>query len=275
MAAKTTTWVGGTVFAAVAVLAASWVFAISPQLAAADAAHAEQSSVEDHNAKLQSDLKKLKAQYENLGKYKGDIAALETQIPATAKLTDYLREVDSATSAAGAFVVSVKPGTPVSVTGAAAAAAAAAPPSAKPSATPSASPSAGAGGAAAAAAAAATPAGTAASSAASVDGFVAIPVDITLLGSAQKVTDALDRLQNSSSRLFLVTALSGKGTDAKPASEGRPATAKGDLELTISGYAYVLSGPPSDSPTPAPSGGSTAAPALPSGPGNGSPLSKA
>ena len=40
MAAKTTTWVGGTVFAAVIVLAGSWLFAISPQLTAADDAPA-------------------------------------------------------------------------------------------------------------------------------------------------------------------------------------------------------------------------------------------
>jgi uncharacterized protein YlxW (UPF0749 family) len=116
MAGKTTTWVGGTVFAAVIVLAGSWVFAISPQLAAADEARTEQTVVEDHNTKLQSDLKKLKAQFENLDKYKSEVTALEVQIPGTAQLADYLREVSSLTTASGAFIVGVKPGVPIPVT---------------------------------------------------------------------------------------------------------------------------------------------------------------
>lgn len=264
MAAKTTTWVGGTVFAAVIVLAGSWLFAISPQLTAADDARTEQSTVEDHNAKLQSDLKKLKTQFENLDKYKSDVAAIEVQIPGTAKLADYLREVSSLTTPTGAFVVSVKPGVPVVVAPGVDAAA----PKATP--TPSGTASAGTGGSA----------GTTTGDAATVpapasgviDGFVAIPVDVTLLGTVQNVTNALDQLQSSSSRLFLVTAISGKGTGVKAASEGRPATAKGDLELTISGYAYVLEDPAAK---PAPESDTGTPPALPSGPGNGSPVTSA
>jgi hypothetical protein len=263
MAGKTTTWVGGTVFAAVIVLAGSWVFAISPQLAAADEARTEQTVVEDHNTKLQSDLKKLKAQFENLDKYKSEVTALEVQIPGTAQLADYLREVSSLTTASGAFIVGVKPGVPIPVTPGVDAAA--------PAATPTPQPSASSG-----AAAGTSDGGTAATSlaptAGAIAGFVAVPVDLTLLGTVQNVTNALDQLQNSASRLFLVTAISGKGTGAKEASEGRPATAKGDLELTISGYAYVLEDPAA---TPAPEGDTGRTPALPSGPGNGTPMTSA
>ncbi|MGV8977524.1 MAG: hypothetical protein ACOH17_05720 [Cellulomonas sp.] len=267
MAAKTTTWIGGTVFAAVIVLAGSWVLAISPQLAAADDARIEQATVESHNVKLQTDLTKLKAQFDNLDKYKSEIAALEVQIPGTAQLADYLREVSSLTTPSGAFIVSVKPGVPVDIVPGADSAAPAPTPTPSASASASASPD-SAAGTAEGDTATAVPAPTTGA----IDGFVAIPVDVTLLGTVLNVTSALDQLQSSASRLFLVTAISGKGTEAKEASEGRPATAKGDMELTISGYAYVLKNPAA---TPAPEGDNGTKPTLPAGPGNGSPMTKA
>lgn len=249
MSAKNTTWVGGAVFGAVVILAAGWTFAISPAMTRADDAQTETTSVEGHNTALQRTLKKLKSQYENIDASKRDVAAIETQIPTTAQLADYLREVAAVTDASGAFIVSISPGVPVTVvpaevTGSEAPA---------PTDTTTESPSDGSTTAPTESPSDAAPADASASAGTGIAGFVAVPVDITLLGHVGNVTSALASLQSSTSRLFLVTAMTGKGTDAKEASEGKPATAKGDLELTISGYIYVLqdttASAPSDTPT--------------------------
>ncbi|MBB2921860.1 hypothetical protein [Cellulomonas cellasea] len=253
MASKTT-WVGGTAFAAVLALAGGWTLGVSPQIDAADEAELQKVSVDAQNATLEVKLAELKAQYENLEQYRAELAALEVQIPRTAQLSDYLRQVSAIAEASGAFVVSVKPGPPVAISDAAAAGAAPAP------AAESADASAPAEGGEAAEPTSDAEGTTAqpvppAVSGLNVPGFVAVPVDITLLGSVEKVTTALAQLQTGSTRLFLVTAITGAGTDAKEASEGKPATNRGDIEMTISGYVYVvesLDAPVEDEATEAP-----------------------
>lgn len=260
MASKTT-WVGGTAFAAVLALAGGWTLGVSPQIDAADEAELQKVSVDAQNATLEAKLVELKAQYENLEQYRAELAALEVQIPRTAQLSDYLRQVSSIAEASGAFVVSVKPGPPIAMSDAAAAGAAAAPPPAAETADAGAPAEATDGGEAAeptdAEGTTAQPVPPAASGL-NVPGFVAVPVDITLLGSVETVTTALAQLQTGSTRLFLVTAITGAGTDAKEASEGKPATNKGDIEMTISGYVYVV-----ESLDPPAEDGATEAPALP------------
>jgi hypothetical protein len=245
--ATTTTWVGGAVFAAVLVAAGGWTFGVSPQLDAADVAETDTVTVVEQNAKLQRDIVELKAQFENLDTYKADVAALEVQIPRTAELADYLREVATVTEASGAFVVSVKPGVPLSVSDA---------PAPAPAADAASEPAAGAEAPADTADATATapvPSGVPA-------GFVAVPVDITLLGTVPQVATALASLQGSTARLFAVTSINGHGTEAKEASEGKPATNEGDLELIVSGFIYVVQ-VPDDAQAPAEDGAAT--PALP------------
>ncbi|MGW6130585.1 hypothetical protein ACWFNE_11220 [Cellulomonas sp. NPDC055163] len=265
MALSTTTWVGGSVFAAVLALAGGWTLGVSPQLDAAEEAQLQQVTVEDQNIVLQRDLVELEAQFANLDQYRADLAALEAQIPPTAELSEYLRQVSTVVDSTGAFLVSVKPGEPVTVAEAVAAAASSSGAVAAPAAP--AEGEASEGGETAAPAEDPATAGAPAPSTTSVapvdpviTGFTAIPIDISLLGSVQNVTNALNQLQTGTTRLMLVTGISGSGTDAKEASEGKPATNLGDLELTLSGYLWVVQPPAAPatddgtSPAPLPQG---------------------
>lgn len=256
MAATRTTWVGGTVFGAVVALAGGWVLGISPLLDAAAESDTQRVEVEAQNAVLQGKIVQLKAQFENLDQFKAEVQALEVQIPPTADLADYLREMSTLAEAQGAFIVSVKPGVPLSVSDAAESAASAAASTTAPAATPEPT----ATEDATASEEATEPTVTAAPTAPAIPGFVAIPVDINLLGSVANVANAMTALQTSSTRLFVITSITGKGTDAAEASEGKPATNEGDLDLTITGYIYVV-----QAPAVAPVPEDETAPALPGG----------
>ena len=71
-------------------------------------------------------------------------------------------------------------------------------------------------------------------------GFTAIPISITALGTYDNTLAFLNDLQNSTQRLFLVTGFTSTSQDQADASSGKPATAPGDQELIITGYAYAL-----------------------------------
>jgi hypothetical protein len=85
----------------------------------------------------------------------------------------------------------------------------------------------------------ATPAPAAA---AAPEGFVAVPVTITVLGPFLNSLAFLSDLQ-ADPRLFLITGIDGEGQGEAEAGDGRPATHVGDVEMVITGYLYVLSDP--------------------------------
>jgi len=235
MEAKTSTWVGGATVVAVLLGFGGWSLAISPALTTASDTHAEALDVTARNEALERELVKLKEQHKNLDAYRGEVAAIEAQIPASAELDAFMRQVGAHAEATGAFVVSVAAAVPINFApGETAAPAATAEPAEGEAAE-------GGGEADGATESTADPAASA--GVPTIDGFVAVPVDITLLGNVFNVTRMLAALQAGDQRLFMVTSFTGKGTDAEEAGEGRPATAKGDLELTVSGYLYVLKGP--------------------------------
>lgn len=71
-------------------------------------------------------------------------------------------------------------------------------------------------------------------------GLFAIPVTVTVLGSPDETRNYLKRLQQKTDRLFYVSAITAAGQDEAGATGGRPATAAGDLEISITGYIYTL-----------------------------------
>jgi len=77
--------------------------------------------------------------------------------------------------------------------------------------------------------------------------FAAIPVQLALTGSYDKVLDFVNGLQNGS-RLFLVTALSTTTADA---TTGTAAAPPGGVDATVGGLVYVLL-PDAAGTTPAP-----------------------
>jgi len=247
MSGRSTPWVAGTVVVSLLLVVAAWFTVIGPTLDDTAQAVSDTEAAETRNTQLATQLVALKKQYEHLDEYKADLAELQKQIPTAAQLADYTRQLSAIAEESGASVLTVTPGTaqavvpeiPVSAaepsdgtTGSGNGAG-----TTEGSGTPD-----GAGDAVADAAAPSadpTPSGFA-----PIDGFVAVPLDVTVLGPTPAVVDYLDRLQRGEPRPFLVTELRGTGQAESGASGGRPTTADGDLELTISGYVYVLTGAP-------------------------------
>ncbi len=238
------TWIGGTVVIALLIVVATWFLAVSPVLAAASDTRAQAESAEAQNLVLQSQVDQLKADFARLDEYKAELASLQAQVPTDAELAAYLRELDAVAVSHSVTLADVQVQAPQAVTVPVVqtqAAPATTGEAVSTEAAPAPSPSAGAGSQGAtdaAAAGAATPAAPVVESVPA--GFTAVPLVLTVVGTYDNVALFLDDVQNRTARLFLVASIAGTSQAESEGSGGRPATAVGDLELTITGFTYVL-----------------------------------
>jgi Tfp pilus assembly protein PilO len=228
--AKKSTWVGGTVFAAVVILALAWFLAINPTLAAASEIRSQAEATKQSNEMLELQVTKLKADFAKLPEYKAELAGLQTQIPTEAMLSDYLRQLDGIAAAHSVTLTTVTPTAPTSVVLAAPVAPVVAAPV---DGTTTDAPAAGTDGTVPVAPVA--PAAPVAPT-----GLASIGFTITALGTYDNVLAFTSDLQNATPRLFLVTSLNGTSQKDTAASGGRPETKQGDLEMVIGGVVYVL-----------------------------------
>jgi Tfp pilus assembly protein PilO len=275
--AKRSTWIGGTVFAALVIMAATYFLAVSPMLATASDTRAEVVATQQSNDALQRKITKLAADFAKLPEYKADLAAVRVQIPVGADLSGYLRQLDAIAVAHSVTLTTLGPSVAQKVVPAVSAAApAAAVPTPAPTAESSAADATATGrlsghrrrwpgptaSAPAAPATDATGTGAAAAPAANAApvGFAAIPFTMTVVGTYDNGLAFLSDLQNATPRLFLVTALTETSQSKTDAGGGRPATALGDIELTVTGFTYALTDPYA---VPAAAAPAAAAPALP------------
>ncbi|GEA88802.1 hypothetical protein [Cellulomonas cellasea] len=239
--AKKSTWIGGTAFVAVAMLAAAWFLLVSPTVATASESREQTESVRAQNDLLELQLAQLEADFAKLPEHKAELAALRVQIPTRAELAAFLRQLDEVAKASGVTVMSVTPSAPTAVVPAVSVAAPVAPATTEPA----------EGGATDPATTAPAPAGPA-----PLTGFVQVPVSITVLGGYEPTLAFVDALQRAS-RLFLVTGLRATGQKVAEGGGGRPATELGHVELAVDGVMYVLTDPtvlptPTDPAAPAP-----------------------
>jgi len=230
---KSASWSIGTVALCVLLLAGSWFLLIAPGLAAAAQTRTEAEQIAQQNGELQARTVELREQFADIDRYRAELAELQTQIPTDARTIDLLREIDAAAASAEVTITSAGAGDALPV---------AAPAQVAPTETTAQD--------AAAPATAEEPA----AAPAAVDGFVAVPLNLTVVGPAPNVTRFMADLQTRLERLVLVDTLTGTAQPAAEAAEGRPATAVGDLEVALTGYAYVLLDPsvasaPADEPT--------------------------
>lgn len=247
MNTKTGSWIGGTVIVAVLAGVAAWFLVLAPRLENIEAIKGETVAVKDQNDILELKIEKLKVEFAKLDDYKAEIAALQVQIPTAAALADYAREVATAAEANSVVVTSWAPGAPLSFMPVGPVAAPA--PDAGAVDDPDADPAAGSAGVA--------------PGAVQIPGFVAMPFNMTVVGTYNNAQGFLTQLQTGTQRLFLVTNLVGNGQQQAEASAGRPATAPGDIELTVTGFTYVLedqlngpAAPAEPAPLPGSGGGS-------------------
>ncbi|MDO8107789.1 hypothetical protein Q6348_11330 [Isoptericola sp. b441] len=230
-------WVAGTIFLVIAIFAGTWFLAAQPRFDDATQTRDQAASIRVQNAKLKAQVAELKADFAKLDDYRAELATLRTQIPATAELSAYTRAVQALADKAGVTLTALDPATAQTVT----------PPAPPAPATPTPDPSAsGDAGTTTAdqpgsSGATATPADGTQSK--PLDGMAAVPMSITVVGTYANATAFLQGLQTGTDRLFLPVSVDGSRQPQAVASGGRPATADGDLELTVDGWAYVL--PPS------------------------------
>lgn len=236
----------GAALAAVVLIAGGWFVGVQPQLASASAADAQRGSIEATNAGNRDVLRKLEAEFRELGRSKAELAALRRSVPATADTAGFTREVQAAVTGAGVTMTSLTFGTAqayapagqTTATSGAAPAASSSTPSPSSAPAPAATPS-----------APSTPAapqpyqnGQITSST-----FDLIPVSVAVdAASWAQALDFTKRMQHSD-RLFLVDTLSQTAGEAKGPSQS----------WSLSGYVYVVhaAGGTSAAATPVPTNG--------------------
>ncbi|WHP17782.1 hypothetical protein [Cellulomonas sp. ES6] len=243
------TWAAGAGVLSAGLMAGTWFLGVSPALSDASDTRIQTESVEAQNAGLQAKLDALVADAPNLSQYEAQLETLRAGIPTDADLTEYLRRIDEVAAARGVTVTSVTPGVPTGVVpsqsqldGSAAPADGAAPTDgATATPAPSATPGTEQDEAQSQALAQAM-----AELASQLDGFQAVPISLTVMGSFPATTGFVGDLQSADGRLLLVTDVTVTGQPEQAASDGRPATQEGDAEVVLSGYLFVLDDPRPD-----------------------------
>ena len=236
MKSQAASWVAGTVIVSVLLAVAAWFLVISPKQDAIEVIKLETANVDSLNELTEIKIAVLKKQFENLDTYKAELAAIQVQIPTSAQLAEYTKEVASIAEANEVTTTTWAPGVPTGVVPMVAQ----------------------------------EPGGVAVILP-EVPGFVAVPVSMTVVGTYQNSLNFLEALQTGTQRLFLVATLDGVAQSAGEASGGRPATVLGDLELAVTGFTYVLADPYGATAPIVPDDGS-ASPVLPAQPDGKNPL---
>jgi Tfp pilus assembly protein PilO len=218
-------WIAGTVVLALVLLAGVWLLLIDPVMtrAAEDTAAAEQQR--QQNDLLELEIVKLADDFTHLDEYKAELAALRLEMPVTGDGASISRELQALATGAGVTITSVAPSVPQVFVPAAAAAAPVADAAAADATTTDGTDTTGS----------AAPVAPSA-----VPGLYTVPITINTVGSYDGSVAFLRSVQSGASRLYLVSSITAQTQEAQGASGGRPATAAGDVELTITGYAYVL-----------------------------------
>ena len=253
---KSGAWIAGTAVVSLLLMVASWLLAISPVMASTAEATTLAQAQRDQNALLQSKLAVLKEQFLKLDEYKATLAGLQAQVPPTSALPDYQRQLAAVAATRGVTIVSVSLTNPSQIV----------PVVTAPAVDPAAAPA----DPAAPVDPAAAPAPATTPSAGLIEGFYALGLSMEVVGTYANVTGFLSDLQTSPGRIYAVDALSGISATEGEAAGGRPATAPGDLDLSITGSLFVLT--EVDAGAPALVDPAAAPPALPVPPADKNPL---
>lgn len=257
------TWIGATVVLAVLIAIAGWFLLISPTKAATADTRSNIDTETNRTVTLTKALASLKAQFEGLDASRTALADVMVQVPTSADTSAFRRVLEERASTTGVTLMSLQTGTAAAVVQAAqgTAGAAGSGASATSTATPSPSP-----------APSAAPTAPSTVTTASGQTLVGVPLQMTVVGTYDAARGFVASLQGTEGRLFLVTGFTVVSQADASANAGRPATVKGDVEVTLQGFLVVLTAGPDDvvtspgaTPSPTPSAGPTPSPSpLPS-----------
>lgn len=223
-------WVTGTAVLVVLIFLGTWFLVAAPAFDEAATTAGQAQDIRDRNVILARENADLRTEFNKLDDYKAELGEIALQVPSRAELGEYTRIVSDLAAATGVFIVDITLGLPQVVT--LPTPEVVAPPADAPTTEGEVAPTATEGDA--------VPAPTEPAAPAQVDGFVAVPFAVTVLAPYPNVSAFLSAMQTGTTRLFLVSALAGATQPASDATGGKPATVPGDVQMTISGFIWVL-----------------------------------
>jgi Tfp pilus assembly protein PilO len=200
-------WAIGAAVMSLVLAVAGWFLLISPVRGSTSTVRASQTSEQAKNAQLKLAIDQLKAEFSTLPSKQAELAAIKQQMPNNPGLPTLIRSLSTIAKNSGATLVSIAPGTPAALSSASSF-----------NATP-----------------------TAASATAST--VQAIPVTIIASGSYAENELFLQQVQNSMTRIMLVTGLTiAPGTKSGSASTSAAGSADDGslLQTTINGQIFIL-----------------------------------
>ncbi len=200
----------------VAILVMGWFLGVSPKIDEMSAANEQRANVEQQNRLHEVKLKELKKQFEQLDELKADLAEAQKELPPGDELSTFLGQLHELESASGVKLTKF-----------------AASDAERYLAAP----------------------GATVSPLVTADNFVAITINLTVVGSQAQVMEFVSDLQFGT-RLFLVTKLTVAQEQTTTGGDGETAGYTG----SITGYVYVLVDPSAPPPTPTPVGSLDTAP---------------
>lgn len=235
MSSKMKQWVALTVVGVLAVVVAGWFLLISPKRSEAADVRTQLASQETTNSGLQTQLAMLKAQQKTLPAQQAKLAMVAAKIPDNPALPALIRALSAAADDAGVELVSMSPGSPAPVTGAAAPATLG-------------TGAAGGAGAARTGAGSSAAAGTTSLSSAGSSGYAAgvltaIPLSLNVVGGYFQVEQFFDRLENLT-RAAKVSGftLSPGANPMKVAASGAAVDSGKTLTATVTANVYMAVG---------------------------------
>lgn len=234
MAPRRAGWIGGAVFVIVLVFVGTWFLAASPRFESAAETLAMAEEARSRNEILELQLIQLRADFARMDEYRAELEASQIEIPTEALLDELVATIYDNAVTNDVDVVEVSPGTPVVVMFAAPLPSAAEP--APPDETDEPDADASADGAE-------EPTQPSAPTIPQIEGLVAVPIMVKVLGGYANTLGFLESYQTKYPRLLLVTEWTAARQTTAEAASGKRATADGDVELEIHGYAYVLVNP--------------------------------
>lgn len=229
LANKSRVWMAGTMLLCVLLAVASWFMLIGPKRAQAAELEVLAVDVQSQNSQLESRIAQLKVQFAELPQRQAELAVIKQAMPEETALPTLVRDLDAIAAASGVTLMTLSPGVPVTVPTAVAVAPVPADGTAP---AEGAAPAEGDAAASPDVTATAVPAG---------DVLVSIPTSMVIVGDFFESELFLKKLQAEIPRAFLVQTLTIQAeTVPAEAAGGKPATANGDVTMTVAGSVFVL-----------------------------------
>ena len=227
-------WIGGGVVAAVAVSAAVWMFAVSPELSDTHNIRSQTAETQVANAALEANVTKLQAAYTHIDKLRATLKEAHDALPASLALSEFTQQISTQARQNHVSVTTLTAGVPAAVEPAESTSGSTTAPSSSASSTPT-TPS----------AAGVTPS----------TGLYSIPISVSVAGKQDAMIDFVRSVQHSGPRAALVSAATLASTNND--TSGSDATPSGPTTLTLQMQVFVASdavaAPTAGAPTAAPS----------------------